>query len=191
MLEFLFTLTLIVVGASVLAVAFAIRSYNRLVALNQRCDQSLADIDVQLRNRHDLIPSLVETVKGFAGHESGIIDKLMQARSQALRPATSEERMQAEASISQSIGQLLTVVEAYPEVKASSHFSELRRDITDIEHKIAAARRFLNAAVSEYNASLGQFPNGIIARKSGFNERRFFNLGVERMFVEEVPAFKF
>lgn len=169
----------------------AIRSYNRLIALSQRCDQAYGDVDVQLRHRHDLIPSLVETVKGFASHERGIIDSLMSARAAAMRAATPDQQQEAEAMLSVRLNQAIAQVESYPEVRGSQHFSELRREISDVENKIAAARRFMNMAVSEYNASLAQFPNNVISRKAGLHVRRFFDLGMDRVFVEEVPSFKF
>lgn len=169
----------------------AVKSYNNLVALAQRCDQAAGDIDVQLRHRHDLIPSLVETVRGFASHERGIIDSLMNARAAAMRAATAEEQQEAEAVVSVKLNQALAAVETYPEVRGSQHFSDLRRELSDVENKIAASRRFLNLAVSEYNASLGQFPNNVIARKAGLRDRRFYDLGLDRVFAEEAPAFKF
>ncbi len=169
----------------------AIGSYNRLVTLAQRCDQAGGDVDVQLRHRHDLIPALVETVRGFAKHEQGIVASLMTARAAAMRAASDEERQRAEASLSVQLNSAMALIESYPEVKGSQHFSELRREIADTEHKIAAARRFLNMAVAEYNATLGQFPANVIGRSTGLTSRRFFDLGLDRVFVEEAPVVRF
>jgi LemA protein len=179
-------------GGVVAAAGFiVIGSHNRLVTLAQRCDQAFADIDVQLRNRHDLIPSLVETVRGFASHERAVIDSLMSARASAIRASTPEQQLQAEALVSVKLGQVLASAEAYPEVNGSQHFMELRREISDVEHKIAAARRFLNMAVSEHNASLAQFPNNLIVGRTGAQPRRYFDLGLDRVFAEEAPVVKF
>jgi LemA protein len=166
-------------------------AYNRLVMLGQRCDRAYADIDVQLRHRHDLIPSLVETVKGFASHERGIIDSLMSARAAAVKAAGPEEQARAEAALSSRLGQVFASVETYPEVKGSQHFAELRREIADVENKIAASRRFLNMAVSEHNATLAQFPAGLIGRTFGLASRRFFDLGLDRVLMEDAPAVRF
>jgi len=166
-------------------------SYNRLVKLAQRCDQAYADIDVQLRHRHDLIPNLVETVRGFASHERGIIDSLMSARAAAITAAGGEAQARAEAALSNQMVRVLATTEAYPEVKGSQHFAALSRELADTENKIAACRRFLNMAVSEYNATLAQFPAALIGRSAGLNNRRGFDLGLDRVIMEEAVAVKF
>ena len=170
---------------------FGVMAYNRLIMLGQRCDQAYADIDVQLRHRHDLIPNLVETVKGFASHERGIINSLMSARAAAVRAAGAEEQVRAEAMLSSQLVRVMASVEAYPEVTGSRHFTELRRDIADVEHKIAAARRFLNMAVAEYNATLAQFPAAMVGRSAGLHTRRMFDLGLDRVIMEEPVTVKF
>lgn len=188
----MFNEILIGLGCGVgIAAYLCVAAHNRLVMLGQRCDQAYADIDVQLRHRHDLIPNLVETVKGFAKHERGIIDSLMMARAAAVRAAGPQEQARAEAALSSELVRVMATVEAYPEVKGSQHFTELRREITDVEHKIAAARRFLNMAVAEYNASLAQFPAALVGRSSGLHSRRMFDLGLDRVIVEEPVSVKF
>jgi LemA protein len=165
--------------------------YNRLVTLSRRCDQAFADIDVQLKHRHDLIPGLVETVKGFASHEKHIIETVMAARATAMRATTADARLAAEGELSARLVQMISVTENNPEVRGSQHFTELRRDLSDTENKIAAARRFLNMSVAEYNASLEQFPANVIGSKFGLKSRRFYDLGAERVFFEDAPAVKF
>ncbi len=178
-------------AAAGLFALFAAGSYNRLIALGRRCDQAFADIDVQLRHRHDLIPNLVETVKGFAAHEKETLGTIMQARAAAMRAVSPEAQMTAEAALSSGLGQLFSVVEQNPELKGSQHFMDLRREIADTEHKIAAARRFLNLAVTEYNTSIAQFPANTFSARMGLLPRRTFDLGLERVFVEEAPAVRF
>jgi LemA protein len=175
------------IGVAAVTVLF----YNRLVKLARRSDGAFADIDVQLKHRHDLIPNLIETVKGFVTHERGVIDSLVQCRTAAMRAQGPSAQLQAEAALGSRLGQVLALVESYPAVQASSHFIELRRELADCENKIAAARRFFNMAVGEYNAALEQFPLNFIGQASGLHPRRFYDLGVERVFVEEAPAVKF
>ena len=164
--------------------------YNRLATLAHRCEQAFADIDVQLRHRHDVIPSLVETVRSFAGHEKSIIDNVMKARAEALRAVGSTDKLEAESALTASIVRLLAVVEANPTIQAGSHFSELRGEIVDVKNKISAARRFLNLAVGEYNGALDRFPGNLIGHRFGLQEKRSYSLGLDRVFVEDAPAVK-
>lgn len=179
-----------VVGVGLVALA-GIFYYNRIAALAARCDRAGADIDVQLRHRHDLIPNLIQTVKGFASHERGVIDSLMTARAAAVRAVDPAERDHAEAEVTARLGLVLTTVEQYPEVQGSRHFADLRREMTDVENKIAASRRFFNMAVSEYNATLTQFPANAIARVAGLRAREMFDLAARRPEMEEAPAATF
>jgi LemA protein len=165
--------------------------YNRLAVLARRCERATADIDVQVRHRHDLIPSLVEAVRGFAGHENAVIDGVMKARADALRAVGSADKLEAETMLTSSIVKLLAVVESNPTVQAGSHFSELRGEIVDVNNKIAAARRFFNMAVNEYNGSLDQFPANLVGRRFGLSAKRSYDLGLERVFVEDIPVVKF
>jgi LemA protein len=159
-----------------LIVVYAIITYNRLVSLRQGWKQAFADIDVQLKQRHDLIPNLVETVKGYAAHESGVFEKVTEARASAMRATTVSEKGAAESALSGAIGNLMAVAENYPQLKANENFRQLQDELTDIENKIAAARRFLNNAVAEYNGSIQQFPAVLFAGAMGFQPAAMFEL---------------
>ena len=186
------TLSMIELAAVAVVLMIVVSIYNRLVTLGRRCDQSFADIDVQMKQRHDLIPNLVETVKGYATHESGTLEAVMRARSAAQSAATPDARMQGEAALGAALGRLMAVVEAYPDLKASANFSSLQDELSDIENKIAAARRYLNSAVGEHNATLAQFPANLVAMLFGLQEKAFFDLGTEqRKVMDLAPAVKF
>ena len=148
----------IVLGIIVIAVLFAFGAYNRLVALSQRVGQAFADIDVQLKQRHDLIPNLVETVKGYAAHERGTLDEVVKARNAAVAAQGPEQKAAAETMLSGALRQLFALSEAYPDLKANANFQALQAELSDIENKIAAARRFFNNAVQEYNTGTRRFP---------------------------------
>lgn len=182
---------LVLVAAAALPTISVVLVYNRLAVLSRRCERALADIDVQVRHRHDLIPSLVEAVRGFAGHEKGVIDSVVNARAEALRAVGSQDKLEAETMLTSSIVKLLSVAESNPSIQAGAHFSELRGEIVDVNNKIAAARRFFNMAVNEFNASLDQFPANVVGRRFGLSARRSYDLGLDRLFVEEIPAVKF
>jgi LemA protein len=165
--------------------------YNSLVALGQRVSQSFADIDVQLRQRHDLIPNLVETVKGYATHERGTLEAVVQARNSAVNAQSQDAKVAAETQLSGALGKLFALAEAYPDLKANTNFQQLQSELSDIENKLAAARRFFNNAVSEYNARIQQFPAALFAASFGFTPRTFFDLGDDRKTVEQAPQVKF
>ena len=171
--------TLIVIGVIVAVVLFAVMGgYNKLVALDQRADQSFADIDVQLKQRQDLIPNLVETVKGYATHERGTLDAVTAARAAAAGATSVNDKVQAENMLTASLGRLFAVAEAYPDLKANTNFQQLQLELSDIENKLAAARRFFNNAVSEFNAVRRQFPTVLFAAMVGFgSDKPFFDLG--------------
>lgn len=171
--------TLIVIGVIVAVVLFVVvGAYNKLVALDQRADQSFADIDVQLKQRQDLIPNLVETVKGYAAHERGTLDAVTQARAAAAGAHNVNERVQAENMLTGALGRLFAVAEAYPDLKANTNFQQLQMDLSDLENKLAAARRFFNSAVSEFNAARRQFPTVLFAAMVGFgSDKPFFDVG--------------
>jgi len=166
-------------------------TYNRLVGLRQRANQAFADIDVQLQQRHDLIPNLVETVKGYATHEKGTLEAVTAARAAATSAGTVEEKVQAENVLTGALRQLLAVAEAYPDLKANQNFLQLQGELGDVENKLAAARRFFNSAVSEFNAAIQQFPAVLIAGAMGFTERTFFDVGADRAAVAAAPEVKF
>ena len=171
--------TLIVIGVIVAVVLFAVMGgYNKLVALDQRADQSFADIDVQLKQRQDLIPNLVETVKGYATHERGTLDAVTQARAAAAGATSVNDKVQAENMLTGALGRLFAVAEAYPDLKANTNFQQLQTELSDIENKLAAARRFFNNAVSEFNAVRRQFPTVLFAAMVGFgSDKPFFDVG--------------
>ena len=191
----LLTLVLVCVAVVVLVVAvptlIALATHNRLVALDQRCDTAFGDIDVHLKHRHNLIPPLVETVRGFAKHEGDILLGVTQARAEALQAASPEVRLKAEKNLTQNINALIGMAERYPDLKASTHFAELRKELVDAENRITASRRFYNLAVEEYATTLRQFPGSTIGRLSRMSTRAPFDLGLERVLIDEPLSIKF
>ena len=184
--------TWIIFGVLALVALWLIMTYNGLVGLRQRVNQSFADIDVQLKQRHDLVPNLVETVKAYASHERGTLDAVVQARNSALAARGPGELAAAEGQLSGSLSRLIALGEAYPDLKANGNFQQLQGELGDIENKLAAARRFFNNAVSEYNASIQAFPAVLFAGNMGFQSRDFFDLGEpERKQLDVAPSVKF
>lgn len=177
--------TLVVAIAVVLLLVL---TYNRLVALRQNCKQGVADIDAQLRQRHDLVPNLVATVKGYAAHEQTTFERVMAARNAAAAAPTA----QSEQALSGALGGLLALGEAYPDLKASANFQSLQGELADVEDRLAAARRALNAAVSRYNTAREAFPAVLVAGMLGFRTEAFSGLSIdERATVGSVPAVSF
>ena len=185
------TSTWIVLGAIALLVIWVIIIYNGLVAMRQRVNQAFADVDVQLKQRHDLIPNLVETVKGYATHERGTLEAVIQARNTAMAAQGPAQQAAAENVLSGALRQLFALSEAYPDLKANSNFQQLQSELSDIENKLAAARRFFNNAVQEYNTGIQQFPAALFAGTFGFTERQFFDVGENRPQLEQAPSVKF
>jgi LemA protein len=181
----------VVLGAIVVFVLWIIMIYNQLVAMAQRVNQAFADIDVQLKQRHDLIPNLVETVKGYAQHERGTLEEVVKARNAALSAQGPNEKVIAENILSGALRQLFALSEAYPDLKANQNFQQLQSELSDIENKLAAARRFFNNAVQEYNTGIQQFPAALFAASLGFNPRTFFDVGEDRPQLEKAPPVKF
>lgn len=181
----------IILGLIVAVGLWLIVVYNGLVALRQRVGQAFADIDVQLKQRHDLIPNLVETVKGYASHERETLDAVIKARNAAMSAQGTGQIAAAEQQLTGAIRGLLALAEAYPDLKASANFQQLQTELADIENKIAAARRFFNNAVQEYNTGIDQFPAALFSRSIGFTPREFFDLGEERKALEAPPQVKF
>jgi LemA protein len=181
----------IVLGVIVVFVLWVIMIYNGLVAMRQRVGQAFADIDVQLKQRHDLIPNLVETVKGYAAHERGTLEAVVQARNTAVAAQGPAQQAAAENQLSGALRQLFALSEAYPDLKANQNFQQLQTEITDTENKIAASRRFFNNAVQEYNTGIQQFPAALFAPMMGFSQRTFFDVGEERAVMEKAPEVKF
>jgi LemA protein len=186
----------ILIGLAVALVVYAIVTYNRFVGLTVRSEEAWADIDVQLKRRYDLIPNLIETVKGYAAHERGVFEEVTEARAKATQvhvdPANiTPEQIQAmagaESALTDALGKLLAVAEAYPDLKASQNFSELQTELVDTENKIQAARRFYNGNVRDLAIALQSFPSNIIGNMFNFKEREYFELeenSVERENVQ-------
>jgi LemA protein len=182
----------VILGVVVVIVLWVIMIYNQLVAMRQRVGQSFADVDVQLKLRHDLIPNLVETVKGYAAHERGTLEAVIAARNAAMTAQGPAQQAAAENQLTGALRQLFALSEAYPDLKANQNFQQLSSEISDVENKIAAARRFFNNSVSEYNAGIQQFPAALFARTFGFTERQFFDVGEqERATLDKPPQVKF
>jgi LemA protein len=185
------TTTWIVLGVVALLVIWVILIYNGLVAMRQRVNQSFADVDVQLKQRHDLVPNLVETVKGYAAHERGTLEAVVQARNAAMTAQGPAQMAQAENALSGALRQLFALAEAYPDLKANQNFLQLQAELSDLENKIAAARRFFNNSVQEYNTGIQSFPAVLLAGSLGFTQKEFFDLGAERATVGQTPQVKF
>ena len=182
----------VILGIVVALILYLIIVYNRLVALRQATGQSWSDVDVQLKQRHDLIPNLVETVKGYAAHERGTLDAVIQARNAAANAHGPAAAAAAEGALSGALGRLFALSEAYPDLKANQNFLSLQGELSDVENKIAAARRFFNNAVGEYNTGIQSVPAVFFAGSLGFKPSGFFELPEpERAAVQQVPSVKF
>jgi len=165
--------------------------YNRLVRLRNNREQAFADIDVQLRQRHDLIPQLVDAVKGYMSHERGVLTAITEARASAMKATTINEKIEAENKLSAALQALRVSVEAYPDLKASQNFMDLQNEISDVENKLAAARRFFNSATKELNVAVETFPSNIIAALFNFRREMMFELGEQRATIEQPPEIQF
>lgn len=161
------------------------RTSNTLVALDQRCETAFSDIDVHLKHRSNLIPGLVSVVKGLASHEKDLILGVTDARAKALAAAAPAVKLKAERNLSAQVGTLLSAVEKYPEIRALPEFTQLRQQLVDCENRITAARRFHNLAIEEYNTVLRQFPGSWIGPRQRMNSRQSYDLGVERVLIDE------
>jgi LemA protein len=179
----------VILAVIAVALLVLIGIYNKLVGLRQGVRQGVADIDAQLRQRHDLIPNLVETVKGYAGHEAATLEAVIAARNAAASGAPSSG---SEQQLKSALGNLLALGEAYPDLKASANFQSLQSELADVEDKLAAARRALNAAVARFNAARESFPAVLFAGMLGFGEADFHRLDVsEQGTVDQVPKIGF
>ncbi len=182
----------IVLGVIGVLLLWLVVIYNRLVSLRQTVGQSWADIEVQLKQRHDLIPNLVETVKGYAKHESGTLEAVIKARNAAVAAHGPEQASAAEGQLGAALSRLFALSEAYPDLKANTNFLSLQGELSTLETKIAAARRFFNNAVAEFNAAIQSVPAVFFAGALGFRERGFFELDAnERAAVQTAPQVKF
>jgi len=174
----------IILGILVLLVLWLVFIYNKLVTLRNRTQEAWSDIDVQLKRRYDLIPNLVETVKGYATHEKGLFEKVTEARARAMGAKNLKEKGEAENALSDTLKSLFAVAENYPQLRASENFMELQRELTDTEDKIQAARRFYNGNVRDLNIKIETFPANIVANIFNFKKSEFF--GIEE--VEKEPV---
>lgn len=178
--------------AIVLLALWLVSIYNSLVKLRNNREQAFADIDVQLQQRHDLIPNLVATVKGYAAHESETLEKVTMARAAAMGATSINEKIQAEQQLGQALANLKVSVEAYPELKANQNFLELQEELSDVENKLAAARRFFNSVTKDYNTQVQSFPANLIAGSFGFHKESMFEISAEeRATVTKAPEVKF
>ena len=167
---------LIVLGILVLLVIFVISMYNSLVRLKVTCDNAWADIDVQLKRRYDLIPNLVETVKGYAAHEKGTLEAVINARNRAMTATGPADKAEAENMLTGALKSLFALSEAYPQLRAIESFTSLQKSLSDIEDTVQNARRYYNAVVRDLNTKILQFPTNIIAGMLGFKQREFFEI---------------
>ena len=179
----------IIIGLIVLIILYAIGVFNSLIRLKNRTNEAWSDIDVQLKRRHDLIPNLVEAVKGYAKHERELFEKVTEARTKAMGAQGIQEKGQAENMLSNTLKTLFAVAENYPDLKANANFLELQRELSDTENKVQASRRFYNGNVRDFNIRIESFPSRIVADMLKFQKREFFEIEVP---VErEAPEVKF
>ena len=171
--------TYILLIAVVVIALWVVFAYNRFVTFVNRVKEAWADIDVQLKRRYDLIPNLVASVKGYAAHEAGTLQKVTDARTKAMGATTVAEHAEAENMLTGALKSLFAVSEAYPDLKANTNFIELQRELSDTENKIQAARRFYNGVVQELSVALESFPSNLIGKAFGFTARDYFELGAD------------
>ncbi len=164
----------VILGIIAIIAIWAVAIYNGLIRLKNRIDEAWSDIDVQLKRRYDLIPNLVNTVKGYASHEKEVFEKVTEARTKAMSAESAGDKAQAENALSQTLKSLFAVAEAYPDLKANQNFLELQRELTDTEDKVQASRRFYNGNVRDFNTKIQVFPNNVFAGMLGFSAREFF-----------------
>ena len=165
---------IIIVAIIVVLLLVVVAMFNKLVRLRNRAENAWAQVDVQLRKRYDLIPNLVETVKGYAAHEQSTFEQVTQARTAAQQAQGVQQQAEAENVLTQALGRLFAVSEAYPQLRASENFLKLQQELADIEDKLAAARRYYNQTVYRFNSVQQTFPSVLVARPFGFHERQFF-----------------
>ena len=180
---------LVILGAIVLLVLIVVGMYNKLVRLRNRCENAWAQVDVQLRKRYDLIPNLVESVKGYAAHERGVFAEVTEARTRAQQAQGVQEQAQAENALTAAIGRLFAVAEAYPELRATENFQQLQAQLTEVEGDIAVSRQVYNDTVLTYDTALETVPTSIIAGIFNFRTREYFE--VEEAAIREAPQVSF
>ena len=186
------TTTIIILAVVALLVFGVIGIYNNLVTLRNNRENAFANIDVQLKQRHDLIPQLVATVKGYATHEKELFEKVTAARNAAMSASTINDKIAAENQLTNAMLNLRAVAEAYPDLKANQNFLQLQTEISDIENKLAAVRRYFNSATKELNSAVQRFPAVILACMFGFHKEPLFDVGeMERANLDKAPEIKF
>ena len=183
-------LLLIVVGVVLVLGIYVVAVYNALIRLRNRVDEAWSDITVQLKRRADLIPSIVETVKGYAAHERDVFEQVTRARAETISAETPAEASVAENHMQQALKSIFAVAEAYPQLQASQNFLQLQSELVDTENKIQASRRFYNGGVREFNIKVQTFPNNLFARMMGFSERDFFEVE-DSAAIAEPPRIQF
>jgi LemA protein len=168
---------IVIVGLVVLVAVIYVLIRNSIIASRNRVDEAWSGIDVQLKRRHDLVPNLVESVKGYATHEQKTFENVTRARSQAMGATGVQETAQAESALSAALGNLRVVAEQYPDLRATENFQQLQAQLSELEDEIQASRRIYNSNVQNYNTKIQQFPMSIVADQGGFTEREFFEIG--------------
>lgn len=183
---------IIIVAVLVLLVVWIVSIYNNLVALRNNRENAFANIDVQLKQRHDLVPQLVATVKGYAKHESETLERVVAARAAAMGAKSIDEKIEAENALTRAMADVKVIAEAYPELKANANFLQLQTEVSDIENKLAAARRFFNSATKELNNGVQSFPAVLFASMFGFKRENMFEVPQsERAQLEKAPEINF
>ena len=185
------TIGIIVIIVAVILVIWGVSMYNGLVKLRINRENAFANIDVQLKQRYDLVPQLVSTVKGYAAHEKDVLEKVTAARTAAMSASTIDEKVAADKAMSSALSGLKVSLEAYPELKANQNFLQLQTELSDIENKLAAARRFFNSATREFNNACEVFPSNILAGMFNFKRAAMYEATENRASLEKAPEVKF
>ena len=184
--------TIIIIAVVVVIILAVIGMYNNLVRLRNNRENAFADIDVQLKQRYDLVPQLVATVKGYAEHEKGLLESITAARSAAMSATSIDDKIKADQQLTSALAGLKVQVEAYPDLKANQNFLQLQGELSDIENKLAAVRRFFNSATRELNNAVQTFPANLLAGMFGFHKEAMYEIEAsERATVEKAPEIKF
>ena len=183
--------TFFLIVSIALIVLLFISFYNRLVKFRNNRENAFADIDVQLKQRSDLIPNLVNTVKGYATHEKDTFERVTNARNQTVAATSINDKIAADNALTSALSGLRVTLEAYPDLKANQNFLQLQQEISDLENKLAAVRRYFNSATKEYNNKVQTFPSNVIASMFGFKKEVMYDLGAERVVLEKAPEVKF
>ncbi|WP_343747505.1 LemA family protein [Fluviicola sp.] len=183
---------LIIGGVVLILILWLVSINNRLVSLKNNRESAFADIDVQLKQRYDLIPQLIGAVKGYMNHESEVLTRVTEARSRCLQAGTISDKIAADNNLGAALNGLNIQIEAYPDLKANANFMNLQNEISDLENKLAAVRRYFNSSTKEYNNGIEQFPSNLIAKRKGYKTEPMFDLGIEqRQTLDKAPEVKF